>query len=285
MTLDLVVVLIVALGHARILGRSRPLEVTLDLVLGGLGVLVHLRALLILHAGLRLLKLGCDAHKTGDREESSLIPDFLTTRLVEGIAELTEPLAAGDAEPAGGPIAALVAAWAASLAAAAADRSRGQWDEAAGARAQAQALRRRALGLAERDVEAYAAARAALAERDVPSPDQAGGDEARDWRIGEAVRHAAGPPLELAACALDIAQLARLIASHAAGDIRADAAIAATLAAGSAQAAAHLVEINLVVGGDDQLSSLARGHAQEAVAAAAASREESPSAGRPESRS
>jgi methenyltetrahydrofolate cyclohydrolase len=267
---DLVIVL-VALGNARILWRHRSPDVTLDLVFGGLGVLVYLLARLILHADLRLSTIGCDANKTGDREESSLIPEFVTRRLIEGISELSEALAAGDAEPAGGPVAALVAVCAASLAAAAADRSRGRWGGAGGARAQAQALRRRALGLAERDLSAYTVARTALAERGDPAqPDRPPGNAARDWRLGEAIRHAAGPPLELAACADDIAQLAQLIASNCAEGIRADAAIAAMLAAGAASSAAHLVEINLVVGGDAELSARARAHADAALAAAGA---------------
>jgi formiminotetrahydrofolate cyclodeaminase len=200
------------------------------------------------------------------------MPDFLAKRLIEAATELSEPLAAGNADPAGGAIAAVVAALAASLAAAAAEGSSDRWGEAGGARAQAQALRRRALLLGERDVDAYAVARAALAERGEEGEHDGGHerDEAGDWRLGQAVRRAAEPPMELAACALDIAQLAQLIATHAAEDIRADAVIAATLAAASASAAAHLVEVNLVAGSDDQLSTRARGFASAAAAAAEA---------------
>ena len=204
------------------------------------------------------------------------MPGFPITGLIDGVTQLSELLDAGDAEPAGGPIAALVASWAASLAAAAADRCRGGWDEAGGARAQAQALRRRAVRLAERDVEAYAVARAALArrsgqgERDQELEE---GEEARDWRLGQAVRDAAEPPLELASCALDIARLAQLIAAHAADDIRTDAAIATMLAAAAARAAAYLVEINLVVGVDEQQVKRARACAEAAAAAAASATE------------
>ncbi len=63
------------------------------------------------------------------------------------IAALTDD-GAGDEYPAGGAVAGVVAALAASLAADAAAGSRPGWSEAAGARAQAQALRRRATALA-----------------------------------------------------------------------------------------------------------------------------------------
>jgi hypothetical protein len=73
----------------------------------------------------------------------------------------------------------------------------------------------------------------------------------------------------LSACALTVAQLAELIASNAAGEVRADAAVAAQLAAAAARAGAHLVEINLVVGGDRQPAVHARELAEAAAVAAA----------------
>jgi formiminotetrahydrofolate cyclodeaminase len=184
-------------------------------------------------------------------------------QFIEGAAELSAPLADGDANPAGGPLAAVVAALAASLLAAAADRSRDGWDGAAGARAQAQALRRRALRLAEGDAAAYADARAALAQRG-GAPDS----RDRDARIGEAVSLAGQVPLEIGAAAGDVAQLATEIVAHGSADVRADAAIAAILAAGAARAAAQLVEINLVAGADEQLVALARRIAEAAMTAA-----------------
>ena len=184
-------------------------------------------------------------------------------QFIEGAAELSAPLAEGDANPAGGPLAAVVAALAASLLAAAADRSRDGWDGAAGARAQAQALRRRALRLAEGDATAYADARAALAQRG-----GAADSRDRDARIGEAVSLAGQVPLEIGAAAGDVAQLATEIAAHGSADVRADAAIAAILAAGAARAAAQLVEINLVAGADEQLVALARRLAEAALTAA-----------------
>jgi methenyltetrahydrofolate cyclohydrolase len=191
----------------------------------------------------------------------------LNPSLVDGTVVLARRLAEGDAEPPGGAIAALVAAWAAALAAAAADRSRDGWEGAAGARAQAQSLHTRALRLLERGTRAHAEAMETLAGRGAhPDVERA---EVRDWRLGQAVKQAAEPPLELSACALTVAQLAQLIATHAAGEVRADAAVAAQLAAAAAKAGAHLVEINLVVGGDRQPAVQARELAEAAAAAAA----------------
>jgi hypothetical protein len=189
--------------------------------------------------------------------------------------------------PAGGAVAALVAALAASLTAAAADRSREGWDEAPGTRAQAQALRRRATELVQRERVGYAVARKALAERGMAEGEAAPGDAgegegvegeagqgevveptASDWALGVIVREAAGPPLELAAIAADIAALAALVAERGAGEVQADAAVAAALAAAAAQAAAALVRVNLVVGGASEPALRAARHANEAAAAA-----------------
>jgi formiminotetrahydrofolate cyclodeaminase len=210
--------------------------------------------------------------------------EALDRGLVSATAVLRERLTDPRVKPPAGAVAALVAAWAAALAAAAADRSRSNWDGAAGACAQATALRTRALRLLERGVHAHAQAMETLAERGVHAHAQAmetlaergGGEDARDarensrdWRLGESVKQAAEPPLELAACALSIAQLASTIAADAAGEVRADAAVAARLAAAVARAGAHLVDINLIVGGDREPARHARALAEQAELAAA----------------
>jgi formiminotetrahydrofolate cyclodeaminase len=170
------------------------------------------------------------------------------------IAALAGEPPEGGSYPVAGAVAALVAAMAASLAAAAADRSRAGWEEAAGARAQAQALRRRALALAERSADAYRAAREALAD---PGP----------W-LGSALEGAAQPQLELLASAADIAQLASAVARDGAGEVRADAVVAAELAAAATAAAARLVRVNLVLGHDPETAERAREHLAAATAAA-----------------
>jgi formiminotetrahydrofolate cyclodeaminase len=198
-------------------------------------------------------------------------PESGVEQLVRRTAALTHALAEGHEEPPGGVLSALVLALAASLAASAADRSRAGWDGAAGARAQAQALRRRALALARQDAADYARARDALTARarEALSPLDAGGpDPARDWELGRAVREAARAPEQLASAGADAAELARVIVDRGAGDVRADAAAAAILAAAAATAAAHLVEINLVAGVDHELLARVRGHTKRASLAA-----------------
>jgi formiminotetrahydrofolate cyclodeaminase len=102
------------------------------------------------------------------------------------------------------------------------------------------------------DADAYARARKALAEPD-------------SGVLGLALQRAAAVPLTIAECAADVADLAALVADRADPEARADAAAAALLAAGAAQAAAHLVKINLGVLSDDE-------RAQQADAAVDGSR-------------
>jgi formiminotetrahydrofolate cyclodeaminase len=188
----------------------------------------------------------------------------MTAELVP-ISDFVAELAGSGARPASGAVAAVVAALAASLVERVADGSRAQWPEAAGAVAQAQALNRRARSLAQRGAAAYGEARAAL--------DAVGQGEdtsaLRNWQLGKTVAAAAGPPLALAACAADIAQLAAGAAVSGDGALVADAVVAAKLAAAAADSAAHLVAINLVAGSDAERLALAR---QRATAAAEAAR-------------
>ncbi len=179
-------------------------------------------------------------------------------------------MAESDPYPEGVVVAAQVAELAASLAAAVADQSRERWEEAGGARSQAQALARRAAELGPRGGRAYAEARRALASRArEPSAASSPQDQARrNWRLGYAVEHAADAPLELAATAADIAKLAEVIAARAADDVRTDAAVAAMLAAAVARAASRLVAINLAVG-EKRPAEIARQYAATATAAAA----------------
>jgi formiminotetrahydrofolate cyclodeaminase len=181
-------------------------------------------------------------------------------RLLPLIGQLAE----GASGPAAGEVAGEVAALAAALCAAAADRSRDCWPEAAGVRAQALSLCRRALAVAERNAVAYAQARAALASRGAGAESS----EARDHHLGTQVRLAAVPPLAIAEIAADVAHLAGEIADHGAPEHRADAVVAVRLAAAAASAAAHLVEVNLVAGADEKLPARARRHAAAAAACA-----------------
>jgi formiminotetrahydrofolate cyclodeaminase len=169
-------------------------------------------------------------------------------------AELDAALKAGTG-PRAGAVAGGVVAAAAAIAQNGARRSVDSWEEAAGTSAQAAALRSRALQLAEADVEAFAAARAAL---------EAG---AGDHELGAALELAAEMPIALAAAAADAAALAAEVAARGVTDVRADAAAAAVLAAAAAQAALHLVEINLATLPGDERIARAREHAAAADAA------------------
>ena len=145
-----------------------------------------------------------------------------------------------------GPTAAIVAALAAGVVAEAARRSTDVWDEAAGAAAQAAALRRRAIGVARDDREAHLAARAALEEA------RAGGSVLGDGTLAVTLARAADLPLEIASAGADAAELGAVVTEHCAADMKADAAGAAALAAGAVEAATELIEVNLSTGPDDE---------------------------------
>ncbi len=159
---------------------------------------------------------------------------------------------------AAGPVAAQAGAAAASVLAAVA-REAGDGAVAA----QAEALCTRLQRLAAQDAAALAEARAAM-----PGPDQvpAASDGRRDFALGRALDRAAMVPLEIAEACADLVSLARGFSGRAEPLSVADVEAAALLATGAARAAAHLVEINLAVGLDDERAVRAR--------AAAASRTE-----------
>ncbi|GIU93704.1 MAG: hypothetical protein KatS3mg012_0161 [Gaiellaceae bacterium] len=185
---------------------------------------------------------------------------------------LLERLAAEGEAPGAGTGAALTVALAASVVAMAARCSTESWAEADGIAAQALAVRVRALELAHVDAEAWQRALAAL-ERARRS---AGGDPRRDFVLEQELARAAAAPLAIAELGADMASLAATTADSCEGSFRPDAAAAAALAAGAARAAAHLVEVNLAVRGDDPRLARARASARSAADAA----EEAAEAGR-----
>jgi hypothetical protein len=107
-------------------------------------------------------------------------------------------------------------------------------------------LRERALELAQRDVEAYAA---------VPG----GGPDA--------LAAAADPPLAIAELAAELAERAAGLAGGAKESMRGDAIAAAVLAEAAAAAAARLVAIDLAGRPGDPRIDAAQGHAARAAAA------------------
>jgi formiminotetrahydrofolate cyclodeaminase len=168
-----------------------------------------------------------------------------------------EALAKADTAPAGGSAAALAGAIAAAVAAKVARLSGDQ-----GFAAQALALLDRLVVLAPADADAFSEARLALAQA------EGGGDERRDFRLGQMLDRASALPIEIAEACADVAALASELARSGDPDAQPDAAVAAVLAAAAAHAAVRLVEVNLAVGEDDPRAARARAAARTASDAA-----------------
>jgi formiminotetrahydrofolate cyclodeaminase len=152
----------------------------------------------------------------------------------------------------------LTVALAAGLVAMVARSSPTSWPESKGVAAQAQALVDRVMPLVHTDAHAWEQALAALEE-------SGAGDHALEAKL----EVAAAVPIEIAEAGADAAVLAELAADRGDGTFRADAVAAAVLAAAGAQAATHLVAVNLGVReGDERLARAQR----SAVAAADAAR-------------
>jgi formiminotetrahydrofolate cyclodeaminase len=168
------------------------------------------------------------------------------------VEELCETLAAETSAPGGGSVAAIVTAFAASLTAMAARFATEQWEDAAGAVAQAEALRARVLPLAEEDANAYE--NFLVARRISEEVDS----DIRDAAVGDALSRAADVPLAIAEAALDVASLAAELVEHGNPNLRGDAATAALLAEAAVRATANLVEINLATREGDERIERAR---------------------------
>lgn len=159
--------------------------------------------------------------------------DFLDTLAGEGPA------------PAGGSAAAITVAMAAGLVAMVARASEGHWEEAGGVVGQAETLRARVAPLARADAEAYLDALSTLRGRGLLE------ERYRDQQLRAALDRAAEIPLRIAEAGADLASLAALLVENGNPEVRADAAVAAVLAAGGTRAAAKLVAVNLSALEDD----------------------------------
>jgi methenyltetrahydrofolate cyclohydrolase len=173
------------------------------------------------------------------------------------LEEFLERLGAERRAPGGGSAAALTVGLAASLVAMVARSSRSSWSDAAGVAAQAQAIVERALPLVDADALVWEQAAAALEEA-------GGGDTILEHKL----EAAAAVPIRIAEAGSDAASLAELAADRGEGAYRADAVAAAVLAAAGAEAAAHLVQINLGVREGDERLARARASADAAADAA-----------------
>jgi formiminotetrahydrofolate cyclodeaminase len=164
------------------------------------------------------------------------------------VQEFCDTVAAETSAPGGGSAAAVTAFLAASLTSMAARFSTEQWEDAAGAVAQAEALRARLLPLAEEDARAYESVLLALR---LPKEMD---EEVRDAAIGDALSRAADVPLAIAEAALDTATLAAELADRGNPNLQGDAATAVFLSEAAIRASANLVEINLATReGDERL--------------------------------
>jgi methenyltetrahydrofolate cyclohydrolase len=168
------------------------------------------------------------------------------------VADFCESVAAKTSAPGGGSVAAIVTGFAASLAAQTARFSAEQWEDAAGAVAQAEALRARVLPLADEDARAY---ESFLAARRMPTEIET---EVRDAAIGAALSRAAEVPLAIAEAAIDVASLACELAERGNQNLRGDAATAVLLAEAAVRAMANFVEINLGMREEDERVARAR---------------------------
>jgi methenyltetrahydrofolate cyclohydrolase len=168
------------------------------------------------------------------------------------VDELLDTVAAETSAPGGGSVAAVVTAFAAALVAMVARFSTAEWEDAAGAVAQAEALRARVLPLADEDARAY---ESVLVARRLPTELE---PEARDAALGRALSRAADVPLAIAEAALDIASLAAEVTERGNPNLRGDVVTAALLAEAAVRATANLVEINLATREDDERLARAR---------------------------
>lgn len=165
------------------------------------------------------------------------------------VSALLSQVAEQSLAPAGGSVAAVSAGLAAGLVEKAARLTVEDWDEAPGTAAQAQALRSRALLLAETDAIAY---NAYIETRQEP---RGSTPEERDAEIGRALETAADPPLAIAETAADVVELASLTIERGNQSLAADVTAALLIAEAAARAAAQLVHVNLATyEGDERVT-------------------------------
>lgn len=165
---------------------------------------------------------------------------------------LLEELAAPRPAPGAGSALAVAVGAAAAVVEMAA-RLSDSWADGPGSAAQAEALRLRAIELAQLDADAYQHALDVRTTAATLSADR------RDWAIGKAFAEAAEPPLALARLAADVADLARFVARNGDERVRPDVAAALALAAAAARGARELVAVNLTaLPGDVRLAEADR---------------------------
>ncbi len=169
------------------------------------------------------------------------------------LEELCEEFAAPIPSPAGGSAAAATAALSASLVVMA-GRGSPQWEDGEAAAAQAAQLRDRLTALGREDISAVGQL-IHLRRQTIGAAPAAPGVES-DGR--DVLVHGASVPLEIAQLAAAVVQLAEQAVANAKRPMRADAAVARTLAAAAARSAASIVFVNLRNTGFEQIPAQAR---------------------------
>ena len=168
------------------------------------------------------------------------------------MSALLAGLASGQPVPAGGSAAAAVIALAAALLEKASRLSTGQWASANAALDAAHALRLRAEELVDADANAYMsfveASRAAKGLRGA----------ARERSVKPAREATVDVPLAIVRLGVETVELAGKVAAHGNPNLRADATVAATIAAAGATAASRLIASNLAGGRDPRLDEARR---------------------------
>lgn len=174
------------------------------------------------------------------------------------MSQLLDGIASAAPAPASGSAAAAVVATAAALVEKAATLSTTQWPDAAPSLEQAHALRLHSEELIEHDVHAYLgfveALRMAKGLRGA----------AREQVVGPARARTVDVPLEIVRSAAKVAVLAARLADLGNPNLRADAIVAAILAAAGAESALTLVAVNLGGSMDDKRLEEARRLARQA---------------------
>ena len=160
--------------------------------------------------------------------------------------------AADQPVPGAASAAAVAVAVGAALVANVARRSRGHWEDAGGVVAQAEALRTRAMSLAETSADAYRTALSLLEPHD-----DEGGDT-RDYALGSALSAVASLVLRLGEAAVDVAELGAFALELGDQRVRAEAVGAILLAEAGARSVSNIVALNLAVTRDDARAVRAR---------------------------
>lgn len=165
------------------------------------------------------------------------------------LTDFLDAVASEEPAPGGGSVAAIAGALAAALVEMSARFSH-EWADRPKVVARAKELRDRLAGLAPQDAAAYEGFMAARRE---------GGD------VQEALSAASDVPLQIAEAAVEVTELATLVAERGNPNLRSDASTGALIAEAAARAAASLVAENLETSPDDPRARRARELAEAAA--------------------